>query len=718
MSRVDLQSSGEPELTNAHIIPTVLKHCTLLIIFSDYILYVKNTEYGEVSNYYPSSLLTCLNVNVTINNMRKHDKGFTFKQLFIDLTTSKAIVIILILGLIVFGNALFNSFVWDDLSFVLNPPYGHTLNLAQLFGPNYFNEWSFYRPIPAFYFALIYAIANTHAFFYHFIQIVLHITNAILVFVLFRSLLQLKKTKNIKDIKKEQLYFQSLSGSQQVKYMREHGYPGKTEKIAETDTTQANIFSLVLSLIFLIHPINVESVSYIAASQSELFFLFGIIALVISSKKEIHLRNLFVISGLTLLSLLTKETGFLFLLMILFFQLFFYKERFSKFSLFECVSFIVYLFFRFTIGKVFFTRPIFDEPIPIAHLSLLERLVNIPAIFLYYLQTFFWPVKLAVLQNWVITGITFQSFYLPLFLDCIFFCITCLGGVYLYKRQQYYFRVYTFFFLWFYLGMGMLLQIFPLELTVADRWFYFPIIGLLGMLGTWIYTLLLSESLKEKYKTIGVYSAVCVIIIIVLLSVRTIVRNIDYHDDLTLALHDAQVQDNAGLESTIGVDLGNQGNIQAAYPHLQKSVSLDPFVSNLMELGVYYDLTGNEKEAKEYYFKALAASQTASKDGYSDKNVLLTYVKLANLLMRYNDYNEAVSVSKMGIKHYPHSASTATLQNDIAISEEALSKSKSASASANFSSKTNAHENPQNVIINGQKYNLTPLLNSLFKNHH
>jgi len=78
--------------------------------------------------------------------------------------------------------------------------------------------------------------------------------------------------------------------------------------------------SLVLSLFFLIHPIQVESVVFIAQTVSPLLFLFGISAVVLSLRDEISLKRAGIISSLLLLSFLTKETGFLFLFIILLYR--------------------------------------------------------------------------------------------------------------------------------------------------------------------------------------------------------------------------------------------------------------------------------------------------------------------------------------------------------------------------------------------------------------
>src|SRR5438552_1741257 len=102
--------------------------------------------------------------------MDDNKPSLSLMQFFIPLTTKKAISIIVILGFIVFGNALFNGFVWDDKPFIIRNTDVHSINIAYLFSKNTFNAGGYYRPIPALYFALLYNLFGSQAFFYHFLQ--------------------------------------------------------------------------------------------------------------------------------------------------------------------------------------------------------------------------------------------------------------------------------------------------------------------------------------------------------------------------------------------------------------------------------------------------------------------------------------------------------------------------------------------------------------------
>ena len=118
--------------------------------------------------------------------MHEDDLHVSFTSLFVPFTTLKAVHYIILIGFLVFGNALFNGFVWDDKTYILNNAGVHTINVIDAFKQNFFNNGGQYRPIPVIYFSILYSFFNTVPFFYHFIQITLHIINALLVFLLFK----------------------------------------------------------------------------------------------------------------------------------------------------------------------------------------------------------------------------------------------------------------------------------------------------------------------------------------------------------------------------------------------------------------------------------------------------------------------------------------------------------------------------------------------------
>ncbi|MDE2025484.1 MAG: hypothetical protein KGJ07_03250, partial [Patescibacteria group bacterium] len=189
-------------------------------------------------------------------------------------------LIIVSAGFLVFFNSLFNGFVWDDVQYIVNYPLVHSFNLGLLLGPNIYNGGFFYRPVSAFYFAAIFTLFNGTPFFFHAIQLGVHVANTLLLLRLFENFFK----KNI---------------------------------------------AFFLTLIFLIHPITTESVAYISTIDDPLFVCFGLVSILFVLKKDLSLWiNKVLLICCLLLVLLTKETGAIFLLLCVLMSYLYKKKAF------------------------------------------------------------------------------------------------------------------------------------------------------------------------------------------------------------------------------------------------------------------------------------------------------------------------------------------------------------------------------------------------------
>jgi len=433
----------------------------------------------------------------------------------------------------------------------------------------------------------------------------------------------------------------SLSGSQKIKYQRMHGSVVKASYIQEP---KIKILSLFLSLVFLVHPINVESVSFIGATQSELFFLPGIFALYLARMKQISARRFFLINGLLLLSVLTKETGFLFIpLVVLYRQMFIVnRKKVISFAIAGTLMTGIYLCMRFFIGRTGFQNII---EVPIVSLPLSTRLINIPAILVYYLKTLLLPVHLAIYQSWVIKTMSDTNFILPLIICLFFFLALFYAAFLLFKHNRSQFKIFIFFALWYLLGMGLILQIVPLDMTVSDRWFYFPFVGLLGMVGVGLQTVVKTETTKKVI--IG-----CCIGILILLSIRTIVRNTNFYDDRTLYSHDGAILDNAFIENNLALEYFSEKNYQEALKHFQKSMEYQPILLNLQGGMSLYEVENNKQAARAIAVKIL----NLDINDYTMNNYDGAVVNASGLLLYYDTPQYAKDFILQALQKDPNSS--------------------------------------------------------------
>lgn len=522
----------------------------------------------------------------------QNETEISFKEIFIPFTTKKAIYFIIFTSLVVFFNTLFNGFVWDDNIYIILNPFIHQIDIINAFAPNIFNQESYYRPISAIYFSFLYALFKESPFFYHFFQVSIHTVNVILLFILFKSFIN--------------------------KYL-----------------------AFILALIFLVHPLQVESVSFIASTNIPLFFTFGISALLLSIKNEINAKRLTIIFGLLLLSCLTRETGLIFLVLVLLYRIIFSKKQKGIFIVFGTVVLLVYFFLRFVIAKAFLAK---ISIIPIASLSLAERVMNMPSIFFYYINNFFFPNKLAINQMWVIKDINFSSFYFPLVIDLAVLSAIALIGAFLLRKSKEKFSIFLFFLIWFFAGTILIMQIFPLDMTVADRWFYFPMAGLLGLIGIAVQEVKIN---KQKLNII----MICVIVVLLALSVRTIVRNSNWHDAITLYSHDVMIESNFDTENNLGAELINVGQYENAIIHLNKSIEFYPNEINYTNLGYSYQQLGKKDVALKYYKKALTSNSFNVQPPH--KLQYTTYAFPTEFSIQQSEFTTAREILYKAVLDYP-----------------------------------------------------------------
>ena len=556
-----------------------------------------------------------------------------------QLSTTKVIIIITLVGMLVLGKVIFNSFVGDDPGYIFHP-YIQNFQLAKLFigssadlGGSSPITGQFYRPLMLTAFSFIFLLFGKTAAYYHLFQLVFHIINAILIFLLLKKF-------------------------------------------------SSKLVPLVLSLLFLVHPINVETFAYVSNFQDTLFMFFGLSALLFLLKKKQTFINFLVILFLLFCSLLSKESGILFVTLVVSYLLIIKRCRNALyyFSIFGLT--IIYLLVRLGIANVGFTNSALS---PIGHLSFIERVQMMPEIVSYYLLTFILPINLAIGQVWIGTNNVYPIIP-PATVFILSVAITTFA-VLLFKTDRKSFSEYIFFMVWFVLGIALHLQIVPLEMTVADRWFYFPFVGLLGMIAV-----VLKKTITRRNEYL-LYSVA--IIIILIFAIRSFIRLGDWKDAITLYSHDTKVTKSYLLEHSLGFELMEKERMDEALVHLQKSVAIyqTPFNSNSM--GVYFYKLKDHKRAVLWFEKSISSG-----DYY------LSFSNLSNLHLETKDYRKAAIVLEQATDKFPDSS---VFYHKLSIAEYKngnMKKALDAAISAYNISKSSENEYIFRQLIDGKDINI------------
>ncbi|MBI5892426.1 MAG: tetratricopeptide repeat protein [Deltaproteobacteria bacterium] len=162
------------------------------------------------------------------------------------------IIILSILGFFAYSNILHAPFVFDDDHYIVNNPEIRDLsNFKDTYGTRYVGFLSF---------AINYYFNGLNTFGYHLVNIVIHILNAILVYVLVQITLQ-----------------------------RVQGFKGSRvqENTRPLDSLTPRILPFAVSLIFLVHPIQTQAVSYITQRFASLAAFFYLLAIVLYVKARV-----------------------------------------------------------------------------------------------------------------------------------------------------------------------------------------------------------------------------------------------------------------------------------------------------------------------------------------------------------------------------------------------------------------------------------------------
>ena len=460
--------------------------------------------------------------------------------------------IIFVLGFIVFFTGLNGGFQGDDaFQIVDNTPVHSISNVGHLFtSGTFYNGYQltgdYYRPLMSTTFSLIYTLFGPHPIGFHIVQLVLYLTGAFVLYLIFRH------------------FFKQL-------------------------------LALALVLIFVVHPLNSQDVFAIPSMQDALFFLFGSLSLwiLIAYKST---RSMIVSATSLFLALLSKEAALVFVGIALIYLFMFDRDRFYKFIKIIALPFLVYFALKANAVGLVGRHP---KGGPIDNYSFFQRIYTIPSLVLFYASKFVFPSQIANNYYWVYSSFSIRHVLLPLITDSAIIGLFIYFGVrvrQILPREKY--NTYLFFITWSSLSLLIYLQFLPLDMTACEGWFYFSMAGLLGAIGVIVQT--------YKFRINPNYVALLVVVLVGVLGVRTAVRGTNYHNQYTLAMHDVKVsKEDYFAMNNLSQTLIDNKQYKEAIPFAQQSISIYPATGNYDNLGVALEQIGDYAGAQKAYVEAL-----------------------------------------------------------------------------------------------------------------
>ncbi len=317
---------------------------------------------------------------------------------------------------------------FDDNWAIYTNPYVHSFNILNNFRYIYYLD---YTPVTTFYFSLVNKIFGMNPFYYHFFNVLIHLLNGALLFTLGRKIF-------------------------------------KFDRLA----------SYLFAAIFLIHPMHVESVAWLTETKNVLSVFFFVLSWLAFDRFKSYqqIRYFFYVMSLFLffLSLGAKTISVTFPLLLIVYYSIQHRSLLSKILIIQTLPFFG-LSLLFSLLRIFANsdKMVFFN----SELGPVILIKNTIIKYLFYFSRSIFPHHLS---GYYESGI-FQLFWYEYLVVSLFLVMVFL----VYKGSQHppekkhisYFLIFTI------IALFPVLKIvpFPIDFMVADRYMYFPSIGLYAL---------------------------------------------------------------------------------------------------------------------------------------------------------------------------------------------------------------------------------------------
>ncbi|HPM42599.1 MAG TPA: tetratricopeptide repeat protein [Candidatus Omnitrophota bacterium] len=392
------------------------------------------------------------------------------------LLTAIGIVVIVVASFVSYSTSFGNEFLFDDISQIVNNDvikspgnisavFTHHLTF---FTRNNQEEGKFYRPLQSITLMLDHLLWGMETFGYHLTNTLLHALVGVLSFLFLLSV-----TKN-------------------------------------------TAVSFITSLLYAVHPIHTEAVTYISGRADSLcaVFLFLIALSRIRYYKSISIAgrafSYFFIMVFFICALLSKEYSMVFPLLLVWLGYCFdaetgYSSQANRKIFFYLPFFAIIAVWFFIKNAIVSTETMVEEPG-----SLATRLTTMPRLIFDYVRLSFFPTGLHMGYKLEFPRSLLQTGYLGPFIFTMIF----LGAsyyVWFKGKTDFYYKIAAFGLGWFFIGLAPYLNlVFQLNAPFAEHWLYVPEMGLILSVVVLLYSKIKDVPWAKK---IGMVLAIAVTVI-------------------------------------------------------------------------------------------------------------------------------------------------------------------------------------------------------------
>jgi len=559
----------------------------------------------------------------TLTHKRRKDRDTIYTY---DLMVILAICFFCI---VIYSNTLHSPFVFDDrVNIHDNPKIRLTkLTLDGIISAG-FDSYASHRPLANVSFALNYYLHRYDVAGYHLVNILMHIITGIILFYFVKVTLVLSNFQNMKiePEKNTSINKQNCSITNST-----NSSISTSPRSFSPTSTELLFIAFFITFIWLVHPIQTQTVSYVVQRMTSMAAMFYILSLLFyikarlantKRKKQVLFLGC-ILSGI--LSLGSKEIAVTLPFFIFLYEWFFFQEISLNWLKRNSIYFLC--IFLFIILLAFFF--IGSNPIKIIlstyntrDFTLWQRVLTEFRVVIYYISLLIFPhpMRLNLLHDFTIS----HSFIDPIttFLSFITISGLMVTAIWLAKKE----RLLSFCILWFLGNLVIESSVLGLEIIFEHR-VYLPS----------MFFILMLVSLVYRFSNSKWIWGVLLCVVAIVFSVWTYQRNIVWSDDVILwedcVKKSPQI---ARPHYNLGLALFNQGRTAEAVEHYLEALRIKPDLEAAHNnLGNALLKQGRTAEAIEHYLKALRIKPDFERAHNNLGNALLKQGRTAEAIEHY-----------------------------------------------------------------------------------
>ncbi len=551
------------------------------------------------------------------------------------------IFIILLLSFVIYSNTLQNDFVWDDTSIVVNNKWiRNTSNFFKFFiskdtvSEDAIVKPKIYRPFTTFTYSVDYLIwGDISKLGFHFSNVFYHAVVSMLFYILCVLII---KEKNIAF----------LSG-----------------------------------LIFATHPIHTEAVSWVKGRADVLATMFCLLSFIfyIYFVKNKNLRNYIFSLIAFLLGLFSKESAITFPLIVILYDIYFFKVDIRRYIPFFILSFIYVLIRKSVLGIV--------APCGWWAGSIYYTFLTMSKVLVEYFRLLVLPINLCA--DYVVP-ISFSIFE-PKVIFSILLIIIVLAISFCIKKI---YPIISFSILFIFITLLPVLNIIPIEVLLAERFLYLPSVGFCILLGSLMHRFFINKK---------IFLYVFTSLIVIFYSGLTFTRNYDWKDGFSLWSRTVrQMPNNFRAHNNLGMEYEKLGDYESALRHYKTALTLIPNLSWIYNdtkqmyarvynnIGNIYFNLGDYQKALDSYSKSIYLDPIYSQP-YFNLGLFFRKQGVVDLAIKY--YRKAIELNPYSCDYWNNLGVAYAMKDDFINAIYAYNKAIELSTDENF--KNNVLKNIQ-----------------------